>query len=407
MWWALILKTPMFKKDGLIRKMFYLIFLPLNLLYMLYLFILKKINPKIKINKDNTLFNLLSKILYSPINFMFFTYDEAKPFKFTPCWYGKIEKDFFKQTHNKVDAIERVTDLVVLEEFHNIFTADEYNKLIRLFKNEGQFIDYLKITEGYLAEKGNKKFDAIFKSSKKSILRKFRAFNGKDKVYFSMDYILFKVDEQAKVFEEFITDRFLKGSTRVSAEIVNYFRLTVNDKLFVYNMIGVTEKDLNSNKYSNKEKKILKDEINKIEEALKNDDLNFIQNLIKERLVIWFKFFFARLILQRYCNIPAGLLVVKLEDYSSRMITECYLDKKLINIGRQKNDGSSASFKGDGLVNLFLFTWNSFLHGRKAKVLNDIEFNINTVSDPVSLFDDDVLNIVKNMEQEISENKNN
>ena len=111
------------------------------------------------------------------------------------------------------------------------------------------------------------------------------------------------------------------------------------------------------------------------------------------------------MILQRYCNIPAGLLVVKFEDYSSRMITECYLDKKLINIGRQQNDGSSTSFKGDGLVNLFLFVWNTYLYGRKVKVMNDIEFNINTVSDTVSLFDEEVLNIVKNMENEINEHE--
>ena len=317
----------------------------------------------------------------------------------------KIRERFFKQTHNKVDAIERVNDLVVLQEFHNIFTADEYNKLIRLFKSENHFIDYLKITEGYLTEKGNKKFDAIFKSNKKSVLKKFRAFNGKDKVYFSMDYILFKIDEQSKVFEEFVSDRFLKGSTRVSAEIINFFRLTINDKLFINNIIGVTEQDLKSNKYSKEEKIKIKNEMKKVQNALEKDDLGFIQEILKERLVIWFKFFFARLILQRYCNIPAGLLVVKFEDYSSRMITECYLDKKLINIGRQKNDGSSTSFKGDGLVNLFLFTWNAFLHGRKVKILNDIEFNINTVSDPSSIFDDDVLAIIKNMENEIEEHK--
>ena len=92
------------------------------------------------------------------------------------------------------------------------------------------------------------------------------------------------------------------------------------------------------NKYSKEQKAKLITEKKKIEEALEKDDLAYIQNLLKERLVIWFKFFFARVILQRYCNIPAGLLVVKFEDYSSRMITECYLDKKLINIGRQQND---------------------------------------------------------------------
>ena len=52
-----------------------------------------------------------------------------------------------------------------------------------------------------------------------------------------------------------------------------------------------------------------------------------------------------------------------------------------------------------------MFTWNAFLYGRKIKILNDIEFNINTVSDPSSLFDDDVLAIVKNMENEIEEHK--
>ena len=46
-----------------------------------------------------------------PINFFMFTYDEAKPFQFQPCWYQKLEKDFFKQTHNKVDAIERASEI--------------------------------------------------------------------------------------------------------------------------------------------------------------------------------------------------------------------------------------------------------------------------------------------------------
>lgn len=222
-----------------------------------------------------------------------FTYDEAKPFQFQPCWYQKLEKDFFKQTHNKVDSIEIVSEIVVLKDFHNIFTAVEYEKIVRLFKSEDAFVDYIRITEGYLTEKGNRKFDAIFKSNKKSVLRKFRAFNGKDKVYFSMDYILFKVDEQSKLFEEFVSDRFLKGSTRISAEILNYFRLTVNDKLFVWNILGVTEKDFKSNKYSKEQKAKLITEKKKIEEALEKDDLAYIQNLLKERLVIWFKFFFA------------------------------------------------------------------------------------------------------------------
>ena len=85
------------------------------------------------------------------------------------------------------------------------------------------------------------------------------------------------------------------------------------------------------------------------------------------------------------------------------MITEVYNDKKLINISRNQNDGSSKSFNGDGLVNLFLFTFNAFLYGRKTKVLQDLEFNINTISDSASAFDDEIKEIVSNMEKEVAD----
>ena len=79
-----------------------------------------------------------------------FTYDEAKPFQFQPCWYQKLEKDFFKQTHNKVDAIERASEIVVLKDFHNIFTAVEYEKIVRLFKSEGLVNLFLFVWNAYL-----------------------------------------------------------------------------------------------------------------------------------------------------------------------------------------------------------------------------------------------------------------
>lgn len=407
LWYALIIKKPLLKKDGLFRKIGYIIFLPLNLLFKFYLYLAKKINPNKKDNKNETLLNTVFKILYSPINFLLFTFEESKPFKFAPCWFGKIEKDFFKQTHNKVDEILRVNELVALKEFHNIFTNDEYKKLIRLFKSESQFIDYLKITEGYLTEKKTKKYDELFFSNRKSTLRNFRAFNGKDKVYFSMDFILFKVDEQSKIFEDFLTKRFLRGSTRINTEILNLFKYTVNDKKFEYNIVGVSKKDLESNKFSSEEKKKINEELKKVFEAKQNNDIKYIENLLKERLVIWFKFFFARVILQRYCNIPAGLLVVKIDDYSMRMITEVYNDKKTINIGKNQNDGSSNSFNGDGLVNLFLYTWNVFLYGRKTKILKDLDYNINTLADTSSMYDKDIENIISNMEKEVGEYKKN
>ncbi|WP_152633305.1 hypothetical protein [Aliarcobacter butzleri] len=402
-WGALIRKEPLFKKGGLIRKIGYLFFLPLNLLHKGYLKILCKIDKKRKPNPDDSLLNDFFKLIYLPFNFLYFTADETKAFKFTPLWYRKLEKDFFRQTHNKVDGITRVKDLVALKEFHLLYTAKEYEKLIRLFKSENSFIDYLKITEGYLTEEGKPKYDVLYSSRKISSLKNFRAYNGKDKVYFSMDYILYKVGEQSKIFKEFLDTRFLKGTTRVNVEILTFFKYTVNDKNFEYNLLGVTEKDLNSNKYTAEEKNKLRAEYQIIKSAKEKNDITTIENLLKERLVIMFKFFLARVILQRYCNIPSGLLVVKLEDYTMRMIAESYSDKKLINIAKSQNDGSSNSFKGDGLVNLFLYTWNAFLYGRKTRLMQEIEFNINTISDTSNMYDKDVNAIVTNMEKEIEE----
>lgn len=403
-WFGLIIKKPLLKKNGLLRKIGYVIFLPLNFLFSLYIKMLKVFDKKRKDSEDDTLLNAIFKIFYFPFNFLLFTHKEGEMFKFVPCWFGKIEKDLFKQTHNKVDEITRVNVLIALKDYHTMFTSMEYKKLIRLFKDENQFVDYLKITEGYLREPGKRKYDELFFSENKKTLKKFRAFNGRDKVYFSMDYIKYKVDEQSVIFEEFLTKRFLKGSTRVSAEIFAYFKMIINDKKYDYNLLGITKENLMSNKYSKKELKELNEELQEIREAKEKENIPFIENILKERLVIWFKFYFTRLILQRYCNIPAGLLVVKIEDYSMRMITEVYNDKKLINISRNQNDGSSESFNGDGLVNLFLFVWNAFLYGRKIKVTQDLEFNINTISDASNMYDDDVSMLVKNMESEIKTN---
>lgn len=403
-WFGLIIKKPLLKKNGLLRKIGYVLFLPLNLLFSLYIKMLKVFDKKRKDSEDDTLLNAIFKIFYFPFNFLLFTHKEGEMFKFVPCWFGKIEKDLFKQTHNKVDEITRVNVLIALKDYHTMFTSVEYKKLIRLFKDENQFVDYLKITEGYLREPGKRKYDELFFSENKKTLKKFRAFNGRDKVYFSMDYIKYKVDEQSVIFEEFLTKRFLKGSTRVSAEIFAYFKMIINDKKYDYNLLGITKENLKSNKYSKKELKELNEELQEIREAKEKENIPFIENILKERLVIWFKFYFTRLILQRYCNIPAGLLVVKIEDYSMRMITEVYNDKKLINISRNQNDGSSESFNGDGLVNLFLFVWNAFLYGRKTKVTQDLEFNINTISDASNMYDDDVSMLVKNMESEIKTN---
>lgn len=401
-WYVFTREEKILKDDSIVFKIGKVIFFPLNLLFSLGLKIAKWINPTRKDNKNETLWNLIWAIIFLPFNVLLFHYNETKKFSFRPYWYRKIKNDFFMQVHNKTDELERVDELEALEDYHKIFTNEEYKDLLQMFRSEDSFLDYLKITEGYLKEKKKEKYDEIFRSDNENILENFRAFDGKDTVYFSMDFIVYKTVQQAERYEEFLRRRFLKGRTRISAETVDMLKLIINDLNFEAKVCGMGDIDKQDlNKLSKDRLKELKNRVEKLKVAKAEQNTKYIEEVLVERMVIWFKFFFARVLLQRYCNIPADLVVVKLADYSSRMIMEIYTDKKLVNIVKNQNDGQSKSFEGDGLVNLFLYTWNSFLYGRKERILERIEYNINTISDPADEEDKLVLKINQDMKDEI------
>ena len=402
LWYMFTREEKVLKDDSIIFKIGKVIFFPLNLIFSLYLKLAKWINPTRKDNKNETLWNLIWKIFYLPFNILLFHYNETRNFTFRPYWYAKIKNDFFKQVHNKTDELERVDELEALEDYHKIFTNEEYKDLLQMFRSEDSLIDYLKITEGYLKENEKEKYDKIFRSDNENILENFRAFDGKDTVYFSMDFIAYKTKQQSERYEEFLRRRFLKGRTRISAETIDMLKLIISDLNFEAKVCGMGDTDKQDlSKLSKARLAELKSRVERLKTAKEKQDTKYIEEVLVERLVIWFKFFFARILLQRYCNIPADLVVVKLADYSTRMIMEIYADKKLVNIVKNQNDGQSKSFEGDGLVNLFLYTWNSFLYGRKERVLERIEYNINTISDPADEEDSLVQKINEDMKAEI------
>ena len=61
-WFGLIIKKPLLKKNGLLRKIGYVLFLPLNLLFSLYIKMLKVLDKKRKDSEDDTLLNAIFKI---------------------------------------------------------------------------------------------------------------------------------------------------------------------------------------------------------------------------------------------------------------------------------------------------------------------------------------------------------
>ena len=346
-----------------------------------------------KINFRST-YDFFWKIYFSPITLVasifIAPYYEAKVYYPKPYFIQDLETDFFKPYHVKTDEITRANSLNLLKNFSDIFSEKEWSDFLQLFRDEDEILDYLLITEGYLTEPNNLKYDEVFESRNPKVLESFRAFNGRDKVYFSFDFIEYFVKRESKKFRGFLNRRFLKRRTRVSAEVVRYFNVFLGDSKFAEKLIGINNTDkqkfYNSKDYAEKRLELEK-RVEILKKAKAENNLEIIKEEIINKIMIWFKFFMTRLILQRYTNVSNGILVVKIADYTTRMISEIYMEEKIINITQNINDGKSDSFEGDGLTNLFLYMWNAYLHGRNEKVLEQLEFNINTISDSADVDD--------------------
>lgn len=92
-------------KNGLIDYVLKFFFLPLKIVYGIFLKIWKAIDKNKKDDPEDTFQNLFFRIFFMPFNFIFFHETEKKEFQLRPKWYKKIRNDFFMPTHNKVDEI--------------------------------------------------------------------------------------------------------------------------------------------------------------------------------------------------------------------------------------------------------------------------------------------------------------
>ena len=75
--------------------------------------------------------------------------------------------------------------------------------------------------------------------------------------------------------------------------------------------------------------------------------------------------------------IPAGTMVVKVEDYDTRMIIEYYKQLSTIEIVEKKNDGQSKLFKSDNYVNLFFLMFAYFINDKENNVFSELYFKFN------------------------------
>jgi hypothetical protein len=307
----------------------------------------------------------IRKIIYSPVNYLIFNnLSDSKIEKVGALFGGffeNFENRFLKRTVKIEDGYERVKNLHYLKNIPQILIGDknykdEYNHIVQTFFSNEHFRDLFLIIEGYMTSKGKPfLFDKYIEKLDRKEYEKWKAYNGTDTVYFSNDAIKYFIDDETEKFDKIINNFLLRGKSYLSIFLNRYKKRLIKDKIRVTKMLfGINNKQ-NTIRY------ITQEQLNLYERMISTNDNDEWFNLFKKRLrtvlKAYFRFVLLREILGSYTNIPAGTIVVKIDDYTMRNIIENYDMKSLISIDKNKNDGSNSSFENDLLTNLFLVTF--------------------------------------------------
>lgn len=272
-------------------------------------------------------------------------------------WHSHVEKEFFKQEFREVDGYKRVNTLTLLNGFERLFTrqdgdkvklSNEYKFIVWLFKSENELYDLMRISEGFIAgDSEHLKYDKMLSSQefeerlkKAGSIDNMRMFNGTNEVAFSIDLMKMIIDDEAKRFELFIRTYAFDSKMLFTRRFRKYE--------------AALKKDMHLKKYLFP--KHLRDE--QFQEIV-NDQKKFRNHLIFA-LVCYFRLMLFKMVIGQYVNLPAGVMVVKIRDYTARMITEIFEDHCMVSIISDKNDGTNSEFESDNLANLFLASVNHY-----------------------------------------------
>lgn len=284
--------------------------------------------------------------------------DDKEKIYFRWGWHSHVEKEFFRQEFREVDGYDRVKVLNLLKGFEQLFTrqkgekakfSKEYQFIKWLFKSEAEMIDLMKISEGFIAgDKEHLKYDKMLTAAeygerlKKAggSIDNIRMFNGKNEVAFSIDLMKDLIDNEALKFELYIKEYAFDSRMLFTRRFRRYETALKKD---IHLKSYLFPKHIRQEQYES----ILKDE-NKMREHL------------IFALTCYFRLMLFKMVIGQYVNLPAGVMVVKLRDYTARMITEIFEDHSLVSIIKDKNDGSNPEFESDNLTNLFLAAVNHY-----------------------------------------------
>lgn len=301
--------------------------------------------------------------LFLPISYMVLPLDTTSPavrkkFFIRYGWLSHLKFNYFRKTIEQVDGYERAESIKLFENYPLLFSAHptldaakashEFRSFVNLFKSKEHFEDILYIVEGYLTNSLKKfdkqltkeEFEDRLKNKFGGKLDNFTLFDGRNEVCFSFDLIDRLIDEETKRFNMYIENfTFSKTGLGFTRTYQKYYELLKRDKQI---LTTISELQLPHPCALSEltEKELIK--------------------RLKIIFEIYFRFLSFFYIVNQYINLPAGTVVVKMKDYSIRMITEIYDNKTIVSIDPGKNDGTNPEFRSDTLVNMFLLAWNYY-----------------------------------------------
>lgn len=365
---------------------------------------------KQKINVASMLDPVIYYFMY-PISYLVIATDSGsaenrKKYFMRHGWLSHLEKNFFKQTVHLIDGYQRSSRLNIFKDYPALFSDEQnaeraiksqsFQTMVSFFKSKKSLEDVFYISEGYICDEEAMKYDKLLSKEEfeeilerdfGGVLENFRVYDGRDNIYFSFDLMKRLIDTESKRFHLFMS-RYALDPTGLefSRSFRKHYDLLIRDK----------------------------NTLDMIRQVYCPAPLSKISDMNKEELVrrvlfifdVYFRFFAFFYIVNQYINLPAGTVVVRMDDYTLRMITETYDNKNIVSIEARKNDGSTDSFKGDALTNMFLLAWNYYNYSVEnsfhKKVYNIYNLRDEAMDNALSGRDESVL-----LAQEIQEHLGN
>lgn len=383
----------------------------------IYLIIYVFLNKKfIHISEKNS---ILFKILDFPfwiLRFLFPIPDELKKsVGISAGYFAKLRKNFFFQTIEKTDGYIRSPDLSLFKDRDYLFGKSVNANIKKLFRSEEHYDDLFYIIEGYL---NNGLYDTVLYKPENDILpdeniQKLKEKTAKEDAKLELEKRNYKYFQSYMIREDIDDVTLSLNAIRIFLwKQKNIFSLYLDENLKnkkpttrMFSIISrVTElaRDIHfKRKITNGLDDSKKEKIIKLVENLENKEgetrkeiknkktiLNTGEGytLLKDMLLADFTLVCFRTIINQFMNLPAGTIVVKIEDYSTRMIMDYYTRHSLLEIDKGRNDGSTESFQSDNYVNLFFLLFTDFLDSNNNAFYDELyfKFNTNEASKPLS-----------------------